>query len=267
MVMKGKNITRSLLTMAMISCAGILTATSVAPAQRINMSENVSRPAEELVIGQTSYTQPEGTTQLILSASQDRTNDSRSSTVSMRGEYGVTDRLQLQGELPVDIMDRSSSSFSAQSGITRAQVGAKYGITTTHDPVALSAAMDIEFPFGSSDVNGERPSAGPTYKPALMLSTGSGPVTAHADAQAELGQPSRALNYNAGTQFSLGSWVPSVEVNARAMENSAPEVYATPGVTYKFSDRAQLGAGAAIGLNDQSESVKLMAKFSMQLGK
>jgi hypothetical protein len=256
---------RSPLTMALMCCAGISAATTAASAQYIDLSEPVTRPAEELMIGQTAYTQPAGTTQLILSGSQARTGESRNSSISARAEVGITDRLQVHGELPIDITDRSSS-FSAQTGVSRAEVGAKYAITEYGAPVALSAGMGVEVPFASSDVTGDRPDAGPSYKPSLMIASGSGPVTFHADAEAELGQSSQALNYNVGTQYSLGSWVPSVEVNARAMENTSPEVYATPGLTYKFSDRAQLGAGAAIGLNDRSESVQMMAKFSMQLG-
>jgi hypothetical protein len=244
-------------------CAGLhLTAS----AQLIDMDENVSRPAEELFMGQTVYTQPEGTTQMIVSGSQNRTGDLRASHLSARAEYGLTDRLQLQAEIPLDITDRSSN-FTAQSGVSRIVGGATYRMTSIGSPIAASAALDIEAPLAkASDVTGDRPAAGPMFKPSLIMATGSGPVTVHASAQAELGQPTRALNYGIGSQYSLGNWVPSVEVNSRAIENGRPEFYATPGVTYKFSDRAQLGAGAAIGLNDQSKSTQLMAKFSLQLG-
>jgi hypothetical protein len=239
---------------------------SSAASAQVLIGEGVNRPAEELMIGQTVYTQPSGSTQLIIAGSQARTGDVRNSHISARGEYGVTDRFQVQGAIPLDITDRSSN-FAAQSGISRFDVGASYALTAPSSPLAITGAFDIEAPLSgtSHDVTGDRPSAGPTYKPQLIAAMGSGPVTVHANAQAELGQPTRAINYNVGSQFSLGSWVPSLEMNARSMENQRSEYYVTPGVTYKFSDRAELGAGVAVGLNDQSQTTQLMAKFNMRL--
>jgi len=252
---------------AITCCVGLHLNSSMASAQLIDMGDGVSRPAEELFIGQTGYTQPQGSTQMIVSGSHERTGDMRHSGVSMRAEYGLTDRLQLQAELPLDITDRSSS-FAAQTGVSRIEGGATYRVTGDDSPVALSAAMDIEAPLAkATDVTGDRPANGPLFKPSLMAATGSGAVTAHASAQAELGQPTRAINYSVGSQYSAGSWVPSLELNSRAAENANPEFYATPGVTYKFSEQTQLGVGAAIGLNDQSKDAQIMAKFSVSLGR
>jgi predicted porin len=259
------SIRRSPWVLALACALGLQVGSSAASAQ-VLIGDGVNRPSEELMIGQTVYTQPSGSTQLIVGASQARTGDVRNSHISARGEYGVTDRFQVQGEVPLDITDRSSN-FTAQSGISRFQVGASYALTAPSSPIAVTGAMDIEAPLSgsSNNVTGDRPSAGPTYKPQLIAAMGSGPVTVHANAQAELGQPSRAINYNVGSQFSLGSWVPSLEMNARSTENQRSEYYVTPGVTYKFSDRAELGAGVAVGLNDQSQTTQLMAKFNMRL--
>jgi hypothetical protein len=245
-------------------CIGMNLTSATAQAQTMT-NLPIDRPVEELFIGQTVYTQPEGETQMIVSGAQTRTGDLRNSNVIGRAEYGVTDHLQLQAELPFDITDRSSN-FAAQTGVSRASVGAMYSFMDRRDPVAVSAAMDVEFPLGSAqDVTGDRPSQGPTYKPSLIVAGGTGVATVHASAQAELGQPSKAVNYSVGSMYNLGSWVPTLEVNARAQENTRPEFYATPGLYYKASDRVQIGAGAAIGLNDQSEDVKAVAKISLQL--
>jgi len=256
---------RGIYAVALI-CIGLQFNIRTASAQLVEMGDGVSRPAEELFVGQTVYTQPQGGTQMILSGSQIRTGDLRDSRVSARVEYGLTDRLQLQAELPVDISDRSSG-FTAQTGVSRIEGGATYRMTSIESPVALAAGMNIEAPLAkSTDVTGDRPAAGPIFKPSLIMATGSGPVTVHGSTQAELGQPTRALNYSIGSQYDLGSWVPSLEVNSRAVENAHPQFYATPGVTYKFSEKTQLGVGAAIGLNDQSNAVQVIGKFSMSLG-
>jgi hypothetical protein len=257
---------RSPWVLALACAVGLQVGSSAASAQ-VLIGDGVSRPAEELFIGQTGYTRPAGSTELVLSGDPARTGESRNSHISAMAKYGISDHLQIQGMVPLDIADRSSN-FTAQTGISRFQVGASYRMTADESPIAVTGAMDIEAPLSgtSHDVTGDRPSAGPTYKPQLIAAMGSGPVTVHANAQAELGQPTRAINYNVGSQYSLGSsWVPSLELNARSTENQRSEYYVTPGVTYKFSDRAQLGAGAAVGLNNQSQDVQVMAKFSMQL--
>jgi len=263
---KSARLLRSPWALALACAVGMQISTSAAKAQ-VLIDSDVDRPAEELMVGQTVYTQPEGATQMILSGSQDRDGDLRQSHVSARAEFGVTDRLQVQAEVPFDITDRSTN-FAAQSGISRIAAGAKYLVTAPRSPIALAAGMDVEVPLAkATDVTGDRPAAGPTYKPSLILAAGAGPVTVHTSAQAELGQPSRALNASIGSQYALGNWVPSFELNSKAVENTNPQFYATPGLTYKISDRAQLGVGAAVGLNDQSSPVNLMAKFSMQLGR
>jgi len=245
-------------------CIGLYLNSATAPAQTIT-NLPIDRPVEELFVGQTAYTQPQGETQMIVSGAQTRTGDLRNSNVIGRAEYGLTDHLQLQAELPFDITDRSSN-FTAQTGVSRAQAGVTYNFMDRRDPVAISAAMDVEVPLGSArDVTGDRPSQGPTYKPSLIVAGGAGITTIHTSAQAELGQPSKAVNYSVGSMYNLGSWVPTLEVNARAQENTRPELYATPGLYYKFSDRTQVGVGTAIGLNDQSQDVKVMAKLSLQL--
>lgn len=251
-----------------VACALVvgLTASPDATAQ-VYIDSDVDRPAEELMVGQTVYTQPQGVTQMILSGSQERDDDFRGSKVSARAEFGLTDRLQVQAEVPFDITDRSSN-FAAQSGISRVEAGAKYLITEPGSDVGFAAGMDIEVPLAkASDMTGDRPTEGPLYKPSLIIAAGGGPVTVHGSAQAELGMPQQGLNASIGGQYAAGSWVPSVELNSESQENIKPEFYATPGVTYKFSENAQLGVGAAIGLNEQSAPVNLMAKFSLQLGR
>lgn len=244
-----------------------LSATPASAQLSVERGMGVDRPAEELFILQTPYTQPAGSTQMIIGADHQRSGDIRNTHIMGRVEYGLTDRIQLQGEIPVDIADRSSG-FTAQTGVSRAQIGAMASLTKPESSVALSAGMNIEYPFAgtSNDVTGDRPSEGPTFKPELSAATGVGPMTVQASAQAELGQPTRAMNYGIGSMYSAGNWVPSLELSSRAIENQRSEYYVTPGVTYKFSDRTQLGVGAGIGVGQQSQgNSQLMAKFSLRL--
>jgi hypothetical protein len=228
--------------------------------------EELGRPVENLFSGMTTYTEPQGGMEFSLSGAHERAGDARNSSVMARVEYGVTDNLQAHVQFPFDIADRSSG-MEAQTGASRIEAGAKLGLIDDNSPVALSIGGDIEVPLSASgDVSGERPGAGPLFKPSLMVGGGGGSAEVHASAQAELGGDDNALNYSVGSIFNTGSAItPSLELSSRAQDNAAPQFYATPGVTYSFSDRAELGVGAGIGLNEVSDDVQLMARFSFNL--
>jgi hypothetical protein len=247
-----------------LSVVGLGVAT--ANAQEVYYGEELGRPIENLFSGMTTYTEPQGGMEFSITGSHSRDEDMRGSTVQARAEYGITDNLQAHVQVPFDIMDRSTS-FSAESGTSRIEAGAKYSVIGDNSPVALSAGMDIEVPLSqNNDVLDEAPNAGPLFKPSIAVGGGGEAVEVHASAQAELGAPDRALNYSLGSILNTGTGLtPSLELSSRAQDNAAPEFYATPGVTYSFSDRVELGVGAGIGLNEVSDDVKLMANFSFNL--
>jgi len=224
--------------------------------------EELGRPVEHLFTTQQTYTESQGDLEMSIGASHDRDNTSRNTSVSSRVEYGITDKLQAQISLPLDITD-NSQGMTAQKGVSRIEAGATYSIIGDNSPVALSVGGDIEVPLSKqNDVAGARPEAGPLFKPSLMIGGGGESVTVQSSVQGEFGAPDRALNYSVGSTWALGAVTPSLELSSRAQENSHPEFYVTPGVSYSISDAAQIGVGAGIGLNEQSDDVRLMARFT-----
>jgi len=222
----------------------------------------------QVFTGRTVTTQDEGVTQLSISGDQRRTGDERLNTLMARAAYGITNSLQAQVSVPVDIYDQASG-YSAQTGVSRLEGGLTYQVTGKSEPLSLAAGMNIEVPLEGrqNNVIGEQPSAGPTFKPNLQLGTGMGFTTMYADVEAELGQDVRGLNYSIGAQTPIGAFRPALELNARTMESSSPEFYATPGVFYSISSAAEIGVGASIGLNDRSDDSRLSAQFNMTLGR
>jgi len=252
------------LAVALMCALGLNLGSSSAQAQSID--EPVTGPVESLFQGQTTYSRQQGDVRMEISGSHQRDGEIRNNEIVGRAEYGITNRLQAQVSLPLDIADRSGT-VAAQTGMSRVEVGAKYSVMPTSSPVSLSAGMDVAVPLGSQDVMGTRPSAGPTFKPMIAAGVGSNDLQVQASLQGELGQPSRGLNSTVAGMYSLGAITPSLELSSMASESAKPEFYATPGVTYKFSDRTQVGLGAAIGLNDQSQDLQVMGKLSVNLGR
>lgn len=228
--------------------------------------EDLGRPIENLFSGMTTYTEPQGGLEFSLSGSHEREDDARNSSIMARVEYGVTDALQAHVQFPFDIADRSSG-MEAQTGASRIEAGAKWNLIEDNSPVAMSIGGDVEIPLSANhDVSDKAPNAGPLYKPSLMIGGGGGSVEVHSSVQAELGAEDNALNYSVGSIINTSSkFTPSLELSSRAQENASPQFYATPGVTYSFNDRAELGIGAGIGLNEASDDVRLMARFSFNM--
>ncbi len=273
-------------SIAVMAAIGLPLAGSMAQAQSLESdpypyrmdldnAPQLSEPINEFVLGRTVQTQQQGSLQMTIGGSHERDGEgsgsARFSEIRARAEYGVTDRLQLQAELPYQIEDRRGA-YDAQTNIGNVQVGAMYSLLRGDDPISLSAALDVQIPTGhqanlQSDmrIGGQMRASDETiWKPSLIVARDFGPTQVHANAQAELGDVNRGLNYDIGAVYPIGPVAPTLELNARTMDNTRPEFYATPGVFYSFSDRTQLGVGVPIGLNDQSTSSAFMAKFSFQ---
>jgi hypothetical protein len=267
--MKTSNVFRNSSRFFKSTCAVALAVAGLsagnAYAQAVYHGEDLGRPIEHLFQTQTTYTEPQGGVEFSIGGTHMRDADQRNSTVSARVEYGITDALQAQVEFPFDIQDRSSA-YQAQTGASRITAGAQYSLIKDNSPVAMSAGMDIEVPLSANnDVLDKAPNAGPLFKPSLMIAGGGETAEVHASAQAELGAPDRAMNYSVGGLLNTGKVTPSLELSSRAQENAQPQFYATPGVTYSFNDQAELGVGAGIGLNNVSDDVQLMARFTYNL--
>jgi hypothetical protein len=253
------------LAFAVICALGL----NVAPASaQVRGDMGVNGNPNQVFTGRTVVTQDEGEAQFSISGDHRRAGDDRLNTLQARAAYGITNSLQAQVSVPLDIYDQSSN-FSAQTGVSRLEGGLTYQVTGKSAPLSLAAGMNVEVPLEGrqNDVIGEQPSAGPTFKPNLQVGTGMGFTTMYADVEAELGQDARGLNYSVGAQTPIGVFRPALELNARTMENSGPEYYATPGVFYSISSGTELGVGASIGLNDRSDDSRFSAQLNMTLGR
>jgi len=255
-------ISRTLRPMAVaLSCAVGVYGTASAQMQ------DVQRPAQALTVIQSPYNVDGGAFRMTISEDHQRAGDLRLNTMAAHAEYGITDRLQLQATLPVVVNDMRGD-FVARSGVDNISVGAQYSLTPSSDPVALSAALDVAAPIGKQEsMMGNRGTSSVTWKPALSLATTAGGFGFHGSTQAELSQDKQALNSTIGSVYSLGVVAPALELSSRAVDGSKPEFYATPGAYIGISDRAQLGLGAAIGLNDRSDDLRVLAKLSVSLGR
>lgn len=264
--MKTKNFSRMI---ALAACIGVgLAAEANAQLVLEPNGPRISEPIQEFFLGQTVYTQHQGDLELSVGGSHRRDADLRMTTLSARAEYGITNDLQVQAEVPMSMIDHPGGYIVNAFG-DNISVGAMYNVLPGGtDPIALSAAMDVQFPTGS-DFSPNHSST-VIYKPNLIVARDLGPTQIHANAQAEIpaNGTSTGLNYNVGAVYPIGSgsWAPSLELNGRSIESATNEIYTTPGLTYKASDRAEFGVGVPIPVSDQARSMgtQVMAKINVR---
>jgi len=238
----------------------------------LDNAPQMTRWVEQLPMGRTVQTQRAGETEITVGASHERSSveagSQRFSEIKARAEVGVTDRLQLQAELPYQVDDRPGSTFNAQENVGNVTVGGMYSLLRADDPISMSAGLDVQIPVGhqaSIPSRDMRSSDVTVWKPSLIVGRDFGPVQMHTNLQAAVSTQDRGFNYDISGVMPIGRVAPSLELNGRTIESAAPQFYATPGLTYSFSDRAQVGVGTPIGLNDQSTEFGVVGRFSLQL--
>jgi hypothetical protein len=253
--------------MAALCCLGLAAVGNSAFAQYdyddMTAEPKMYAPVDRMLITTTTTTRNQGEALVSGGVNYLGVNDLRQTEIRGRAEYGITDRLQVQGEFPMSVVDHPGG-FIAQAAGSNLQLGAMYSVLPASDPLALSAAMDVQFPTGSP--SSTMYSNTVVYKPQLVAGHDFGGAIVHADAQAELPaqHTTNALNYNVGAIVPIGSsFAPTLEFNGRTQEQAHNQAYITPGAFYSFSDKVQVGAGVPIGLTNQSGN-RFLAKVNVK---
>lgn len=274
--MKTKNGTRvsgyRSYAMAAICCLGISALGTSAFAQGYDdtysydyTTVKLDRPIQRMLVTSTAQTEDQGQALVSVGANYLHSGDMRLTQIRGRAEYGITDHLQAQAEFPMSIVDHPGG-YIAQAAGDNIQVGAMYSMVPGGSaPIALSAGMDVQFPTGSPNSPNYQNTV--VYKPGLMAAHDLGPTQIQANAQAEFpasGGGSNALNYNVGAILPLGVVAPTVELNGRSTQTSRNELYVTPGAFYRFSDKIEAGVGVPIGISDQAQSTRVLAKLNVK---
>jgi hypothetical protein len=232
--------------------------------ERGYLPSELDKPIEEFFLGQTAYTQPQGSFQATIGGAVDFSEGGMDMTGLMaRGEYGITNNFEVHATVPVALSQTSTTDgqqTSLDPSFERVELGASYALTPMNNPIALTAALDVDVPIAGEAADET------LIKPSIIGAYDFGPTELHADVQAVLNGAAQGLNFDAGIAHSLGEFVPTLEFNARTSESSRPQLYATPGLYYNFSNRTELGVGVPIGLNDISET-GIMAKLSLAFGR
>jgi hypothetical protein len=153
-------------------------------------------------------------------------------------EYGLTNRLQLNAELPYGI--HSSGQSEVPLRWSTVNLGAEYQFVRSSHPFALTAGFAVNIPVAN---RGEF-----AWEPEILAAKQLGNTQLHASFLAGLGKDSQEYEYNLASVTNLHSaWFPTLEFNGRRTDAGANLYYLTPGIYRHFRHRVEAGAAVSGG--------------------
>lgn len=190
---------------------------------------------EEFFHSEAVRSEEKGELQSTLDAESFRKNGS---DAGLDFEYGVTDRLQINTELPYGI--RSAGQSEVPLSWSSVNVGTVYQFIRSSHPFALSAGLGANIP---TTTRGEF-----AWEPEILAAKQFGPMQLHASFMADLANGSREYEYNLATVVNLHStWFPTVEFNARRTDTGSNLFYFTPGIYRHLRHRIEAGVAISAG--------------------
>ncbi|WP_437274900.1 hypothetical protein WME90_27020 [Sorangium sp. So ce375] len=226
--------------------------------------EPAKPPVEELFLGEAAF--PQEALELQITSAPTWEHDGRrvGFSVPLLLELGITDRLQLGGELPLELA-RGDSGVVA--GLGAVEVEALYNVVNDRWlGLVVSAGLGAELPAGSRELG----APGYALEPFVSLDKAIGGVHVGISASAEIRLPAARRDETElspgaalGVILPLGDVVPTVELAAE-LEDTLSLLLA-PGVLWHPASGLELGAALEIGLAGETPDAGLMLLVTTEI--
>lgn len=213
---------------------------------------------EDFFLSEAVRSEDRGELQLTASAMVSRNHQSAADGSSARldFEYGLTDRLQLQVELPYGIHSTPTSEIPV--GWSSVSTGLLYQFIRSSHPFALSAGGGAQIPVNS---HGET-----TFEPEVIMAKVFGVTQVHASVEPEIGEDDKSLAYNVAA---VRPWphhlYPTLEFNGRR-NAGVNSFYITPGLYRRLPHRLEFGVGMPVGIGTHSSPIGAVFNMTWEVG-
>jgi hypothetical protein len=208
---------------------------------------------QEFFMSEAVRCQEKGEFQLTFSTS---TRQRVGRTTGLQVEYGLTDTLQLNLELPGT--NFRSDYAPAHRQWSSVNAGFLYSFRRNEHPFALSAAMMFEFPV--------QPNERLSYEPGILFAKIFRKIQVHASLFSEIAETKPSLDYNIASVYSIKHrWFPTFEFNGRR-RGTENVFYLTPGLYRHHGERVEIGAGVPIALGGVAAPFGVVAKMNWEFG-
>jgi hypothetical protein len=223
------------LTLASLAIAPLCLCGRLA-AQR-SPDEPLPQLAQELFFAETVYAQEAAESQFTLHT---RIHDG--THTRLLGEYGITDRLQVQGLTPaLEGGDDEEEAYEA---------GVLYALLPNASPFSLSVTMDVSLQHGEA----------PQWEPALIAARQFGRVQLHGAVSTELGEPANTVTGTLAALVDAGRLTPTLELVMQGSE----EDFVVPGVFIHPRQHVEAGVGVPICIGCRSSLREVRVMFTVE---
>jgi hypothetical protein len=220
---------------------------------------------EELFLGELASPQEQLELQITSAPAWQREGRRVEFSVPLLLELGVTDRLQIGGELPLALV-RHDSGVAAGLGEVEAEI--QYNLLDDRAlGLCFSAGFAAVFPAGARELG----APGYALEPFVRLDKALGRVHLSLSASAEVRLPvARGDAAEVGPGAALGAaipagaLVPTVELAAE-LDEGTPLLLFAPGVLWHPARGFELGAALGVGLTDEAPDVGLLLLVTREL--
>ncbi|WP_437477048.1 hypothetical protein WME75_27505 [Sorangium sp. So ce1014] len=261
-------VTASQRARAAISLGLLLAAsTAAAPAEQERTEaagEPARPPVEELFLGETAFPQEALELQVTSAPAWERAGRRVRFGIPLLLELGITDRLQVGGELPLELV-RHDSGVAAGLGAVQAEVL----VNLVNDQalgLALSAGLEAGLPAGARALG----APGYALSPFVSLDKAMGGVHVAFSASAEVRLPAAprdaaelGLGVALGVVWPLGAVVPTVELAAEL--DDAASLLLASGVLWHPARGLELGAALELGLLGETPDAGLLLLVTREI--
>ncbi|WP_437307278.1 hypothetical protein [Sorangium sp. So ce388] len=252
-------------TLGVLLAASTATAPAAPAPRRVEATREPEQPViEELFLGELAF--PQEALELQIASSPAWRRDGRlvRFSIPMQLELGITDRLQIGGELPLELV-RNDRGVAAGLGVVHA--GALYSFLDDRAlGLTFSAGIEAGLPAGSRELG----ASGHALEPFVSLHKTLGSVHLCLSASAEVTLPmARSDTTEIGPGVALaavlpvGDLAPTVELAAE-LDDAASLLFA-PGVRWHPARGLELGAALSLGLGDEAPDLGLLLLVTREI--
>jgi len=225
------------------------------PANAATQENKEDQLINELFVGEKIYIQDKGEWVYVFTPSFTKAKDAKEIEFASELKYGVTDRLQVSGELPFSIVNPDVGH--QEGGLGDISLAANYNFIQT-DNYALAVRSDFLLPTGS-----ERRMLGEgefVWTPSLLSSFRVGKGEIYGGIGEEFGENHNHFDYSIAGAYPWKRFVGVLEFTGFAGDGDN-EIYFAPGFYVNIREHMDFGFGIPIGLTHDSDNYRLVAKL------
>ncbi len=245
---------------------GLLAPLRTAVAQE---AQNNPRLPEELAITRSVVIQEADELESTIGFDQykfSRPLDERKSTVAAELEYGLTDRWELDADVPYGFRDiNHRRSFD---GIGDVEAAVRYGVIPIgQQPFAVTAGLEVGAPTGDRfrDLGEGRLTLEPFFTASTWLGRFNAQVNCGWQRAVTNGgnEPRDEFEYNFAILYPVDRWFLALEGDGVSTRD-ATSYYVTPELIWKATDDVQFVVAVPLGLTHESADYGIVASVTLE---